>query len=47
MEKYINILKNTPLFQGISEAEILPMLKCLSVSIKKLFKRRISVKKWR
>ena len=34
MEKYINILKNTPLFQGISEAEILPMLKCLSVSIK-------------
>lgn len=34
MEKYINILKNTPLFQGISEAEILPMLKCLSVNIK-------------
>ena len=26
MEKYINILKNTPLFQGISEAEILPMM---------------------
>ena len=34
MEKYMNILTNTPLFQGISEAEILPMLKCLSVSIK-------------
>ena len=30
MEKYINILKNTPLFQGISEAEILPMLNKLS-----------------
>ena len=34
MQKYMNILTNTPLFQGISESEILPMLKCLSVSIK-------------
>ena len=50
MEKYINILKNTPLFQGISEAEILSMLKCLSVSIKNYSKGeylRISAKKWR
>lgn len=34
MEKYIHILKNTSMFQGISEEEILPMLQCLSVRIK-------------
>ncbi len=34
MEKYINILKNTPMFQGIAENEILAMLRCLSVRTK-------------
>ena len=29
MEKYIKQLKNTKLFNGITETELAPMLKCL------------------
>ena len=41
MEKYINILKNTPLFQGISEAEILPMLNVYLSALKIIQKANI------
>lgn len=34
MEKYLGVLKKSPLFQGIENEEILPMLKCLGAQKK-------------
>lgn len=34
MEKYVKILKNTSLFSGVAEEEILAMLGCLNASLK-------------
>ena len=33
MQKYISILKNTNMFHGINEAEILSMLSCLDAKV--------------
>ena len=38
MEKYLNIMKSSPLFYGIGEKEILDMLNCLSAVIRKFEK---------
>lgn len=41
MKKYFEILKNIPLFQGISEAELVPLLACLSAKLTHFEKNEI------
>lgn len=41
MKNYLKILKNTPLFEGLNDDDILNLLTCLSYSIKTYEKNRI------